>query len=76
MTLDELKVFDSRIEEDVYDILPVRRCMERRSSYGGTSPSSTDIQISKAIEQIMMRDETIRQEKLLIENCWKDLEQN
>ena len=76
MTLDELKVFDSRIEEDVYDILPVMRCMERRSSYGGTSPSSTDIQISKAIEQIMMRDETIRQEKLLIENCWKDLEQN
>ena len=49
------------------------KCVERRHSYGGTSPASTDVQISKAIEQIMLRDEVIRQETQLIENCWKQL---
>lgn len=73
MTLDELRQFSDRIGEDVYDILPVVRCVERRNSYGGTSPSSTDVQISKAIEQIMLRDEVVRQEMQLIENCWKQL---
>ena len=73
MTLEELRQFSDRIEQDVYDILPVVRCVERRNSYGGTSPQSTDVQISKAIEQIMLRDEVIRQENQLIENCWKDL---
>ena len=73
MTLEELRQFSDRIEQDVYDILPVVRCVERRNSYGGTSPQSTDVQISKAIEQIMLRDEVIRQENQLIENCWKAL---
>ena len=73
MTLDELREFSDRIEDDVYDILPVVRCVERRNSYGGTSSASTDVQISKAIEQIMLRDEVIRQETQLIENCWKQL---
>ncbi|MBR7153599.1 MAG: argininosuccinate lyase [Candidatus Methanomethylophilaceae archaeon] len=73
MPLEQLKGFDQRIEEDVYDVLPVRRCMERRNSYGGTSPSSTDVQIGRAMEQIMLRDETVRQEKQLIANCWKAL---
>ena len=73
MTLDELRQFSDRIEQDVYDILPVIKCVERRNSYGGTSPQSTDVQISKAIEQIMLRDEVIRQESQLIQNCWKAL---
>ena len=73
MTLEELRQFSDRIEQDVYDILPVVRCVERRNSYGGTSPQSTDVQISKAIEQIMVRDEVIRQENQLIQNCWKAL---
>ncbi len=73
MTLDELRQFSDRIEQDVYDVLPVVRCVERRNSYGGTSPQSTDVQISKAIEQIMLRDEVIRQETQLISNCWKAL---
>ena len=73
MSLDELKGFCDRIENDVFQILPVKRCMERRDSYGGTSPGSTDVQISQAVEQIMSRDEIIRQEKQLIDGCWKAL---
>ncbi len=73
MSLEQLRGFSDRIEEDVYDVLPVVRCMERRSSYGGTSPDSTDVQIGKAIEQVMRRDEVVRQESQLIESCWKAL---
>ena len=73
MSLDKLKEFSDRIEEDVYDVLPVSRCMERRNSYGGTSPSSTDVQITNAIEQMMTREQRLRQERQLIENCWNEL---
>ncbi len=73
MSLEELRTFSDRIGEDVFDILPVVKCVERRNSYGGTSSRSTDVQISKAIEQIMFRDEVMRQESQLIRNCWKAL---
>ncbi|MDO5861199.1 MAG: argininosuccinate lyase [Thermoplasmata archaeon] len=73
MTLEQLREFSPLISEDVFDILPVKRCVERRCSYGGTAPSSTDAQISKAVEQMMLRDEVVRQEKQLISNCWKAL---
>ena len=73
MPLEELRSFSDKIEQDVYQVLPVRKCMERRDSYGGTSPGSTDVQIGQAMEQIMTRNEIVRQEKQLIENCWKAL---
>ncbi len=73
MSLEELRTFSDRIEEDVFDIIPVVKCVERRNSYGGTSPRSTDVQISKATEQIMLRDKVIKQESQLIRNCWKAL---
>ena len=57
----------------VYQFIPVVKCVERRESYGGTAPSSTDIQMSKAIEQLMGREETLRQERQLIDGCWKSL---
>jgi len=74
MTLEQLREFSPLIDEDVYQVIPVMKCIERRNSYGGTSPASTDTQIAKAVEQLMLRDETIRQEKQLIQNCWKALE--
>ena len=73
MSLEQLKEFSPLIEEDVFQVLPVMRCVERRNSYGGTSPASTDVQISKAVEQLMLRDEAIRKEQQLIQNCWKAL---
>ncbi|MBO5547419.1 MAG: argininosuccinate lyase, partial [Candidatus Methanomethylophilaceae archaeon] len=73
MPLDKLKSFCEKIEDDVYKFIPVKSCVDRRESYGGTSPTSTDEQMSKAIEQLMLREETLRQEKQLIDNCWKNL---
>lgn len=73
MPLEELRGFSPLIDDDVYRVIPVDRCVERRNSYGGTSSASTDVQISEAIEQMMLRDNAIRQEKQLISNCWKAL---
>jgi argininosuccinate lyase len=73
MPLEKLRTFSDKIENDVYDFIPISKCVERRQSYGGTSPSSTDIQMSKAIEQLILREESTRQETQLIENCWKQL---
>jgi argininosuccinate lyase len=73
MPLEKLRTFSDRIGEDVYQFIPVVKCVERRESYGGTSPSSTDVQMSKAIEQLMKREEVLRQETQLIEGCWKNL---
>jgi argininosuccinate lyase len=73
LSIDELQSFSHAITEDVFDILPVVRCVERRNSYGGTSPLSTDMQLSEAMEMLMIREERVRQEKLLIGKCWEAL---
>ncbi len=73
LSLEELRGFSDRVEADVFQVLPVSRCVERRSSYGGTASSSTDVQLAQVAEQVMLRDEAVRQERLLIENCWKAL---
>ena len=73
MSLEQLREFSPLIDEDVYSFIPVMRCVERRCSYGGTAPASTDVQLAKAIEQMMARDNAIRQEKRLIQGCWDAL---
>ncbi|MDR1405257.1 MAG: argininosuccinate lyase [Candidatus Methanoplasma sp.] len=73
LTLDEFRKFSDSIDEDVYSILPVKACVERRRSYGGTSSGSVDVQITEAMGAVMERSERVRQETQLIENCWDDL---
>jgi argininosuccinate lyase len=73
LTLDEFKKFSGSIEKDVYDILPIKACVDRRLSYGGTSSGATDMQITEAVSALMERDEKVRQEVGLIEGCWDDL---
>ncbi len=77
LTLDEFNGFCHTtkpvVGKDVYDFLKVESCVERRNSYGGTSSSSTDAQISLAIGQLMKRDDAIREEMQFIEKCWEKL---
>ena len=73
MPLEKLRSFSDKIEEDVYGFISIKSCVERRISYGGTSASSVDMEMSKAIEQLMQREDVLRQETQLIENCWKQL---
>ncbi|WP_392559219.1 argininosuccinate lyase [Orbus mooreae] len=45
LTLDEFKLFSSVIKQDVYDILSIESCLNKRSAKGGVSPK----QVSAAI---------------------------
>jgi argininosuccinate lyase len=73
LTIDEFRKFSTLVEKDVYDAIAIENCVERRNSVGGTSSASTDVQIVLAIQELMSREDTIRQESDLIEKCWEDL---
>jgi argininosuccinate lyase len=45
LPLEEFKQFSDMIDEDIYDRLSLRTCVERRNSAGGTSPASLRKQI-------------------------------
>lgn len=51
LTLEELKAFSSVIEDDVYAILTIESCLEKRSALGGVAPH----QVAYAVEQAELR---------------------
>ena len=73
LSVEEFNKFSSLISDDVYQFIDVRNCVERRSSFGGTSSASTDYQLMIAIQEYMAREDIVRQESDLIESCWEDL---
>jgi len=73
LKLSELKGFADVIGKDVFEILPIEKCAERRNSYGGTSPSSVDVQTIEAMTKVMRREDEIRSEASLIKKCWEYL---
>lgn len=46
MPLDEYKKFDGMFEDDLYNEISLKTCVEKRISAGGTGPDSVDNQIS------------------------------
>ena len=46
MPLDEYKKFDVMFEDDLYNEISLKTCVEKRISAGGTGPQSVDSQIS------------------------------
>ena len=73
LTLSELKGFSDLIGKDVLNVLPIEKCVERRNSFGGTSPHSTEVQIFESLNSVMERDERVRQEMSLIDQYWDEL---
>lgn len=73
LKLNELKGFSDIIGKDVFDVLPVAKCVERRNSLGGTSPDAVDVQTVEAMTAAMQREEEVRGEAAFIEKCWEDL---
>ncbi|MCE0493956.1 argininosuccinate lyase [Vibrio salinus] len=51
LSLDELKEFSGVIENDVYEILTIDSCLDKRSALGGVSP----VQVAYAVEQAQKR---------------------
>jgi len=50
LSLEELRRFSAVIEEDVYEALDVRRCVEARQSPGGTAPAAVEEALRRARE--------------------------
>ena len=63
LSLKDLQAISDAITEDVMDVLPVKKCMERRSSYGGTSPKAVEMQILEEVCQIRHRHQAVLGEK-------------
>lgn len=51
LSLDEMKQFSAVIEEDVYSILTIQSCLDKRCALGGVAPNQVDY----AIEQVEKR---------------------
>ena len=70
LTLEQFKKYSPLIEEDVFKEISVKSCVERRDSYGGTSPASADVQLAISLQNLFDRETVVRQKDMLYEKCW------
>src|SRR5690606_23292269 len=56
LSLDELKAFSPVIEQDVYQILTIESCLEKRSALGGVSPKQVAYAVEQADKRLAQRD--------------------
>ncbi len=73
LTLEEFRKFSDLVEEDVFQAINVTTCVERRDSYGGTSPASGDVEAVISETSLRNREESVRVVRNVIANCWKEL---
>ncbi|AGI47626.1 argininosuccinate lyase [Thermoplasmatales archaeon BRNA1] len=73
LTLDQFRKFSPLIEEDVFQAISVKNCVDKRDSYGGTSPASTDVEMTLTLGDLMRRQDAVRLKQQLIEKCWNKL---
>ncbi|KZX68396.1 amino-acid acetyltransferase [Vibrio sp. HI00D65] len=59
LTIAEMKEFSEVIEEDVYDILTIESCLEKRSALGGVSPKQVAYAVDQAEKRLAQRDTSI-----------------
>ena len=45
MTLDKLKEYSPLFEEDIYQVIDLKACVDKRESYGGTAKEKVEEQI-------------------------------
>ncbi len=53
MTLDELKVFSTRIEQDVFEVLTLEGSVAARNHLGGTAPEQVKQQVLQARKKLL-----------------------
>lgn len=73
LELEELRGFCDLIEEDVYSVLPMERCVARRTSIGGTSPEVTPMQLSQAMSVLRRQGDFIDRERSRTEKAFRSL---
>lgn len=56
LSLQELQEFSDVIDNDVYDILTIESCLEKRSALGGVSPKQVAYAVDHADKRLAQRD--------------------
>ncbi|HCH1193834.1 TPA: argininosuccinate lyase [Vibrio parahaemolyticus] len=56
LSLQELQEFSGVIDNDVYDILTIESCLEKRSALGGVSPKQVAYAVDQADKRLAQRD--------------------
>ena len=56
LSLQELKTFSEVIEGDVYEILTIESCLEKRCALGGVSPHQVSYAVDQADKRLSQRD--------------------
>ncbi|MCA2014703.1 argininosuccinate lyase [Vibrio tritonius] len=56
LSLDELKEFSPVIDSDVYAILTIESCLEKRSAKGGVAPQQVTYAVEEAQKRLAKRD--------------------
>jgi argininosuccinate lyase len=73
LSVAELKKFSAKIGKEVKGFISVQSCMNRRTSYGGTSPASVNSQIEVAEEVANGQVEFCDAERDRMVKVWNDL---
>jgi argininosuccinate lyase len=73
LNIYELRGFCGIIDRDVFNVLPIERCVARRTSIGGTSPEVTPMQLSQAMSVLHRQGEFIDRERSRIDRAFSSL---
>jgi len=73
LTLEELRSFSDLIEDDVWEVLPVERAVERRTSLGGTSSSAVELQIANGNETVGSQGDFVEEKRSSIKKAYESL---
>jgi argininosuccinate lyase len=71
--MKELRSFHDGFDEDVSEILPILKGIERRRSYGGTAPEAVKTQIDQGYLVLRKQRGRARNMKEKIDEAWKTL---
>lgn len=72
LSLDELRQFDGRFDDEYYDVFSVDYAVERRASDGGTSRAAVEAQLETAEKIIRRQAEWVEEKKAHLQSL-KDL---
>ncbi|HPP44939.1 MAG TPA: argininosuccinate lyase [Methanomassiliicoccaceae archaeon] len=73
LTLEELRSFSDLVEEDVFSILPIERCVLRRMSVGGTSPNVIPMQFSQGMSALQRQSTMFQRERARLQTAYRRL---
>jgi argininosuccinate lyase len=73
LSLDELRTFSELVQADVFEVLPIEKCVQRRRSVGGTSPDVMPVQLDEVNQAIDAQSTFVQEERSRLKKTFDDL---